>query len=163
VAADVIWSQAKCDATFAVDYAMAQRRASFDLNTEGVDYWSNLDACRQAVLVDMAYELGGAGLAKFKDTLDAVRSRDWPGAAAALKASKLFAEVPAREGRNVQTLLTGDWPVDLAPRAGPPRAVATIASRVPGIPGTQPPAPPPVAPAPSIFARIKALFGKATS
>ncbi len=62
------------------------------------------------MLVDMAYEIGGAGLAGFTKFLAAVRSAYWVTAAAELKNSLLFLQVPARESENVQILLTGEFP-----------------------------------------------------
>ena len=100
------WTQAEADAQFAVDYPLAISRAIADLG----EAYASLSAERQAVLNDIAYEIGGAGLAGFKDMLAAFRAEDWKSAAAALKSSLLFSQVPAREERNILILLSGEWP-----------------------------------------------------
>jgi lysozyme len=127
----LVWTTGKCDAQFAVDYAIAQRRAARDV---GLDPWSQIDAYRQAVLTDMAFELGERGLATFTDFLAAVRAHDWAAAAAHLQASKLFREVATRERRNVDVLLNGAWPDATPVLSQVPAQVARAA------PPTQPPA-----------------------
>ena len=69
-----------------------------------------LNAARWAVLVDMAYELGGAGLAQFSHFLAACRAGDWERAAAELQNSKLFQQVPRREIENIAVLRSGEFP-----------------------------------------------------
>ena len=102
-----VWTQDQADAAFDQDYPLACSRAEADL---GAAEYAALSPQRQAVLNDMAYEIGGAGLAQFKNMLAAIKVTDWPGAAAALKTSELFSQVQTRENRNIQVLLTGDWP-----------------------------------------------------
>lgn len=73
-----------------------------------------LDQVRRAVLVDMAYEIGGEGLAQFERLLDAVRGAHWGIAAAELKNSRLYSQVPVREQANMMALATGLWPSGVA-------------------------------------------------
>lgn len=54
------------------------------------------------VLVSMAYQLGGAGLAKFKRMLDAIERRDWMAAAAEARDSRAYQQTPNRWERNAQ-------------------------------------------------------------
>lgn len=103
------WTQDQAEEAFAVDYGTAMSRAELDI---GPIEYALLSEQRQAVLNDMAYEIGGAGLAQFHDMLVALRDCRWNDAAQALKDSKLFQQVPNREARNIQILTTGEWPND---------------------------------------------------
>jgi lysozyme len=103
------WTQEEADATFTADYATAQMQAELDLGSN--DYWA-LNEPRRAVITDMAYELGGAGLVKFLNFLADVRAGSWQLAAMALRQSLLFSQVPERENRNIQILLSGEWSSD---------------------------------------------------
>ncbi len=69
-----------------------------------------LDPVRRAVLIDMAYEIGGSGLSQFHDMLEAVRAGNWDQAGAELRDSKLYSQVPHREDENIQCLLSGSFP-----------------------------------------------------
>lgn len=73
-----------------------------------------LNGPRWAVLVDMAYELGGAGLAGFVKFLAAARAGDWGAAAEELHRSKLYQQVPKRETENITILLSGAWPLGVS-------------------------------------------------
>ena len=102
-------TEAEADAQFALDYPLACSRAELDM---GAIEYALLSEQRQAVLNDMAYEIGGAGLAQFHDMLTALKACRWNDAAQDLKDSKLFQQVPNREARNIQILTTGEWPND---------------------------------------------------
>jgi lysozyme len=95
------------DAQVAYKVALAEAEAYDDLGTT----WGDLDPVRQAVLTDMAYELGEHGLGLFTTFLSQVRAQNWPGAVADLKTTAIYAEVPTREAMNSTMLLTGQWPV----------------------------------------------------
>jgi lysozyme len=97
----------EADARFPGYLAIA---TSWAMQAVGPGVWSSIDAVRQAVVVDMAYEIGGAGLLKFHQFLGAVRARDWPAAKADLVASLLYRQVPTREAMNCQMLIDGQWP-----------------------------------------------------
>lgn len=86
---------------------LATRRAVLDV---GPSTWSVLGVVRQAVLIDMAYELGGAGLAAFHDLIAAVRARNWQGAVHAMQDSKWAHQVPSRAMMNEKMMFTGQWP-----------------------------------------------------
>lgn len=73
-----------------------------------------LDEPRRAVLIDMAYEIGGAGLAQFVNMLAAIRSQAWGKAAAELMHSKLYSQVPNREQENLRILVSGQWPLGVS-------------------------------------------------
>ena len=103
----MIWTQKQCEDQFAIDYDQACRYAANDL---GQQEWGVLGDERRAVLADIAFETGDSGLRKFKHLLAAVKATQWDQAAAALRNSLLFQQVPNRENRNIAILLTGAWP-----------------------------------------------------
>lgn len=100
------WSKQQAEDQFGIDYPLARSRAASDLGLE----WAGLDEPRQAVLADIAYEIGGAGLAQFKTMLAHIRAAEWDQAGQALRASLLFQQVQRREERNIGILTTGAWP-----------------------------------------------------
>jgi lysozyme len=75
------------------------------------DWFPNLDPVRQAVLVNLAFNMGAASLAKFVNTLAAVERGDYAAAARGLRASKWFRQVqPSRSSRLITMMETGAWP-----------------------------------------------------
>lgn len=72
-------------------------------------WFDSLDEVRQAVLVNMAFQLGVAGLLQFKDTLNRVREGDYAGAAAAMLQSKWASQTPERAKRVAKQMETGAW------------------------------------------------------
>ena len=68
-----------------------------------------LDAPRQAVLYNMAFNLGVAGLLGFKDTLAFVRAGDFRNAARNMKKSKWAGQVGQRAVRLAAQMETGVW------------------------------------------------------
>jgi lysozyme len=85
--------------------AIADARTVF-----GPTRWSTLDLNRQAALVDMAYELGRAGLAGFRAMIAALDRGDWPAAHDAALASAWAGQVAGRAERDAKILLTGQLP-----------------------------------------------------
>ena len=72
--------------------------------------WSiSLDFPRFAVLVNMAFNLGIAGLCSFTNTLEDVRQGDYAGAARRMRASKWAFQVRDRARRLVRQMETGLW------------------------------------------------------
>lgn len=65
---------------------------------------------RQAVLVDMAFQLGQGGLSKFAHMIAAIKAGDWTVAAAEALASDWAVQTPARAEMNAEILRTGQWP-----------------------------------------------------
>lgn len=74
----------------------------------------NLDEVRTAVLVDMAFNLGVAGLLKFKDALKAVEEKRWRDAADEMLQSKWAVQVGRRARRLSKMMRTGEWPSDIS-------------------------------------------------
>jgi lysozyme len=74
-------------------------------------WYLNLNAQRQAVLVDMAFEMGGAGLQTFQVFLGCVSAGNFTAAADAMLASKWATEeAPARAQEDAMIMRTGAWP-----------------------------------------------------
>ena len=64
--------------------------------TQRLPWWTTLSEIRQRVLVDMAFNLGIAGLLSFKNTLKAIHEQRWSDAAIGMMASKWATQVGAR-------------------------------------------------------------------
>lgn len=69
----------------------------------------NLDTVRQAVLIDMYFNLR-RGLLGFKETLRHFQSGRWDAAAAAMLDSKWASQVKTRATRLATMVRTGEWP-----------------------------------------------------
>lgn len=105
------WTQSHADIQFEMDYSLAVKRAHDDVGDDvGDDVYTALAEPRQAVLNDIAYEIGGAGLAAFRQMLAAVRGGLWDEAAHQIQASQLFGQVPLRETRNIEIMRLGRYP-----------------------------------------------------
>jgi lysozyme len=72
-------------------------------------WFGALDPVRQAVLVNMAFNLGLSSLAGFTGTLAAVASGDYETAAAHMLASKWAAQVGGRARELAVQMRTGQW------------------------------------------------------
>lgn len=73
----------------------------------------SLDEVRRAVLTDMAFNLGVAGLMGFKNTLAAVKDKRWDDAAKEMLNSKWASQVGPRALRLAEMMRTGRWPNDV--------------------------------------------------
>lgn len=75
---------------------------------------SGLDDVRQVALFNLAFNLGLEGLAKFGNTLEAVKRSDWEAAARGLRGSLWFRQVQkSRSLRIIDMIRNGEWPVNL--------------------------------------------------
>ena len=87
------------------DVALAASRV---VKSIGRDVWGRLSPVRKAVLVEMAYQHGGAGLRGFDETLAAVAGEDWQMAADEMMDSDTGQETsPDRMATLAQRMLTG--------------------------------------------------------
>jgi lysozyme len=68
-----------------------------------------LDAVRQAVLVNMHFNLGGTKLNKFTQTLKAIERGDYEAAANGMRKSLWAKQVGKRATRLAQQMQTGEW------------------------------------------------------
>ncbi len=84
---------------------------------EALPWSAGLDEVRRAVLLDMSYNLGTAGLLKFKNTLRHLQARQFEEAAEEMLRSVWALQVGKREGQRAWRLArmvkTGEWPYDL--------------------------------------------------
>lgn len=69
-----------------------------------------LDPVRQAVLLDMAFNLGVSGLLEFKNTLTHVAAGEWQDAANGMLASKWASQVGSRAQEDAAMMASGIWP-----------------------------------------------------
>lgn len=70
-------------------------------------WWSTLDEVRQRVLLNMAFNMGAAGLAGFRQTLGFVRAGLWGAAADGMLASLWARQVGPRAVRLAEMMRTG--------------------------------------------------------
>jgi lysozyme len=73
-------------------------------------WFDSLDEARQAVLIDMCFNLGLWGLLKFKLTLAAIQAGDYERAASQMLQSKWAHQVGRRAQRLSQMMRLGEWP-----------------------------------------------------
>jgi len=86
---------------------------------EALPWLHRLDEVRQAVLCDMAFNLGVNGLLKWKNTLRFVEQGDYSRAAAAMRSSLWARQVKSRAVRLVKMMETGQWPKEITDGEGP--------------------------------------------
>lgn len=72
-------------------------------------WFDHLDDARQAVLINMAFQLGTAGLLAFKNTLSLIERGDYRKAADEMLKSKWASQTPSRAWRLAKQMDTGQW------------------------------------------------------
>jgi lysozyme len=70
----------------------------------GIDVWGELSDIRKRACADLCYNLGKAGLGKFKTFLSCMKNQDYASAGNALRDSKWFTQV-GRRGTNIITMI----------------------------------------------------------
>lgn len=92
------------------EFLLANRikRATGDLATN-FPWALALDDARKGAMLNLIFNMGSAGLAKFVHFLAAMKSGDWPSAKAQLLDSAADHEEPARIGRLALQIETGIW------------------------------------------------------
>lgn len=75
--------------------------------TASYPWWTALSAGRQMALVDLYFNMGGAGLATFHDFLACMESGDFQGAVGQLQSSRWWGEVSTRGPRIAAQILAG--------------------------------------------------------
>lgn len=73
-------------------------------------WYTNLDAVRQAVLIDMTFNLGAAGLAKWPKFLRQMEEFRFADAAANMLSTLWARQVKDRAGRLARMVASGEWP-----------------------------------------------------
>lgn len=102
--------------TFTVDMKVAE--AMLESHLVGIKTYidsklpspsNQADYARRVVLISMAYQLGTAGLDKFKKMWKAIEKGDWDTAAKETLDSKAARQTPSRWGRQSNVLKTGSF------------------------------------------------------
>jgi len=70
---------------------------------------TKLNDARKGVLLNMAFQLGVAGLLGFKNTLIKIESGDYKGASVNMLQSKWATQTPNRAKRMAEQMRTGQW------------------------------------------------------
>jgi len=78
---------------------------------EGLLWWRELSEVRQAVLIDMCFNLGFNGLLRFVKMLMALQRGDWSQAAAEIRNSDYYSQVGDRAKRLIRMVETDEWGV----------------------------------------------------
>ena len=76
---------------------------------QALPWAEHLDPVRFAVLQNMAFQLGTAGLCGFKNTLKFIEAGNYEQAAENMRLSKWATQTPARCHRLAKQLVTGEW------------------------------------------------------
>jgi len=82
------------------------KRFSAELD-ERLPWWKGLDPVRRRVILNMAFNLGVDGLLAFKNTLAAVKAKDWSKASAGMLSSRWASQVGLRADRLAKMMRTG--------------------------------------------------------
>lgn len=100
---DVGLSEDEIRYLFNNDFEKARERAAL------LPAWTSLNGPRKAVLVNMVFQLGLAGVSKFKRMLEALARNDYDAAAAEMLDSKWHKQTPGRAERLSIQMRTGTW------------------------------------------------------
>jgi lysozyme len=76
---------------------------------KSLPWFVKLDEARQGVLINMAFQMGTAGLLAFRQTLAMVRDGKYAEAADQMLKSKWAEQTPARAKRLSEQMKTGEW------------------------------------------------------
>lgn len=76
---------------------------------KALPWFDDLTEPRQGVLVNMAFQLGTAGLLEFKKTLALIQNGDYGKAAMQMLTSKWAQQTPERARRLAEQMKTGEW------------------------------------------------------
>lgn len=77
--------------------------------TKALPWFSALDEARRGVLINMAFQLGTAGLLGFKSTLALVAAGKYTEASEQMMKSKWAEQTPGRAKRLSEQMKTGEW------------------------------------------------------
>jgi len=92
------------------DYLLVNRLSSiYKELVISLPWLDKLNEAREAVLVEMAFQMGIEGLLKFKDTLAKIKASDFEGAASSMLSSLWSRQTPGRANRMAKQMLTGEW------------------------------------------------------
>ncbi len=74
-----------------------------------VPNFDTLNTVRQAVIVDMIFNMGQAGVSQFHDMIQAVANGDWLAASEAMADSLWAYQLPERSQQDIAMMRTGEW------------------------------------------------------
>lgn len=77
--------------------------------TKALPWLDRLDEARRGVLINMAFQMGTAGLLAFRQTLGLVRDGKYAEAAEQMLKSKWAEQTPGRAKRLSEQMKTGEW------------------------------------------------------
>lgn len=80
---------------------------------ESFPWWRGFSDVRQAVLIDMCFNLGMPRLKGFRLMLAAIEGGDWSEAARQMRDSKWAADVKTRADRLITMMETDQWPSEM--------------------------------------------------
>ena len=100
----LIWDDEMIDKTLDADIAAKRAEVEYAL-----PWFKNLNEPRQAVLLQMAFQMGTKGLLGFPNTLAAVHDGRWMDAANGMLASRWYQQTPHRVDRLARQMATGTW------------------------------------------------------
>lgn len=83
--------------------------AKTDELTQALDWFRRLDPVRQAVFINMAFNVGVQGILKFVNTLAAAKMGDYATASEGMLQSLWAEQTGDRAKRLAQQMLTGEW------------------------------------------------------
>lgn len=87
-----------------------EKAEDFYAACSGLPYWDSLDEVRKGVVASMAYQMGVAGLGKFKKFHQALAQGAYAEAAKEMLDSKWAKQdAPSRAKRHSERMLTGRW------------------------------------------------------
>ena len=94
-----------------IDYLLRNDVALAELDlSRSLPWWTNLNPVRQAVLLEMAFNMGIDGLLTFRSTLADVAAGHWQDAAQGMRNSLWHQQVGARAERLAYAMEHGEFP-----------------------------------------------------
>lgn len=105
----IVWDDAKIDAVFQADVTEKAHQVA-----AACPWYIRLSDPRQAVLIEMCFQMGLQGLLGFTNALAAMRDERWHDAAGHMLASKWALQTPARAQRMARQIETGEWQITRA-------------------------------------------------
>jgi len=93
-----------------IDYLLANDiQDRINALRKALPWIDGLDDARRAVLVNMAFQLGTAGLLDFRRTLECIKRGDYDNASIQMLISKWAMQTPERARRLAKQMKTGEW------------------------------------------------------
>lgn len=95
-------------------YILDQQVRAVRVTLSAEPYWINLDVVRQAVITDMAFNLGWPKFSLFRRMRAALGEHAYSRAANEMVNSAWYTQVGTRSKRLVGMMRSGQWPADLS-------------------------------------------------